>query len=84
MDATAIFFLTVLVLGIGVLILAILLRCQPSSSPQGDPAENIRIIGLEARQDMDQVCSDFLLRQVQHVLHSCESSSYGSREDATQ
>ena len=92
MDATAIFFLTVLVqaaltlivLGIGVLILAVLLICQTSSSPQGHPAENIRIVGLEARQDMDQVCNDFLLWQVQHMLHSRESGSYGFKEDVTQ
>jgi len=71
MNFIAIFLLVALIL-----IMGLLLTCLTSSPPQEDPLENIHVIGLEARQEMDRVCNDFVLQQVQHLLNSCTSTSH--------
>ena len=46
------------------------------SSAQEDSLENIHLIGLEARQEMDHIYDDFVRRQVQHLLNRCTSTSH--------
>lgn len=59
-----------------ILVAALLYKCSRSSSPQEDPLENIHIIGLEARQEMDRAYNDFVLQHVQRLFNSCTNTSY--------
>jgi hypothetical protein len=87
MDYIIICLLTELIILLAALCLCIvvglLLTCFTSSPPQKDPLENIRIIGLEARQEMDRIYDDFVLQQVQRLLNSCTNTSYGPEKEVT-